>query len=219
MRQPENSAVTGKDGSETGPPGGAPMSPVRAFLLLMALLVTAGVVLWTTTRPERAEPIRMDHSQDAAGNGETKARTPSRQEGRPTKAEAKSIFERLDQARIRAYRHRSLTALHDIWTENSPVRPVVEREIRRMRHDTVLMRTNFDTKRLTVTALKSSKIRLTQVVRVDPKFVSESGEDVTVGKLIDKDTVKWVLLEQRGKWLIHNATVIERKKLDDKAFQ
>ena len=71
MGHPEKSVVTGKDGSGTGPAGGAPMSPVRAFLLLLALLVLAGVVLLMTTRPERAEPIQMERSQGAGDNGVT----------------------------------------------------------------------------------------------------------------------------------------------------
>lgn len=187
------------------------MSPVRAFLMLLAVLVSAGVVLWVTTRPERSEPIRIENSQ-AEENGATSKPEPARAD-RPTKAEARNIFKELDQARIRAYRRRTLEAIPTIWTQGSPVRAIVKREIHRLRRDTVLMRTDFQTKKLTITDLGPARIRLTQIVVIDPRFVSETGEEVTVGQSRDQDTVRWLLLKKNGRWLIHNATVVARKKL------
>lgn len=217
MGHPKNAAVTGDDGSARGPAGGAPMSPVRAFLLLLALLVSAGVVLWMTTRPERTEPIRMERSQGARDNGVTEDRPKSRPERRPTKAEAKDIFRALDKAALRAYRRRDVKLIPRIWTTNSPVRPTAEREIDRLLQDSVLVRTRFNTKRLSVRSAASSRIDIVQVVVIDPKFVTEAGEEITASDARDRDTVKWQLRKQDGQWLIHKALVIDRDKLDPAA--
>ncbi|MDQ3532148.1 MAG: hypothetical protein M3456_07200 [Actinomycetota bacterium] len=189
------------------------MSPVRAFLLLLALLVLAGVVLLMTTRPERAEPIQMERSQGAGENGVTPERPESRPEERLTKAEAKKIFERLDQARIRAYRRRNLKRISGFLTSNSPIEKTVKEEIRRLRKDSVLDRTVFETRRLSVRRITRKTIELVQVVAIDPMFITDSGEDLTLSSAADKDTIKWKLRKDDGDWLIHKGLVIDRKRI------
>ena len=214
MGHPENSAVTGKDGSGAGPTGGAPLSPVRAFLLLMALLVLAGVILLLTTRPERAEPIRMERSQAAGETGAPQENPESRPEGHLTKAKAKDIFRELNEAVLKAYRKRDASLIPEIWTTNSPVRSTARREIHQLLQDSVLVRTRFTTKQLSVESITSSRIQLVQVVVIDPRFVTESGKEVTSSDVRDRDTVKWKLRKEDGRWLIHRALVLDRDRLD-----
>lgn len=188
------------------------MSPVRAFLVLLAVLVTAGVILWVTTRPERSKPIRVESAQPRSDNAATKEPEPT-EATRPTKAEAKAIFEKLDQARIRAYRRRNLQHISRFLTSNSPIEKTVRSEISRLREDAVLDRTVFETKKLRVKSATARQIELLQVVVIEPKFISESGNDLTIGNTGDRDTIEWLLRKEDRGWLIHNGFVLDRKRI------
>ncbi|MBA3349343.1 MAG: hypothetical protein H0T12_02195, partial [Actinobacteria bacterium] len=171
----------------------------------MALLVTAGVVLWTTTRPERAEPIRMDHSQDAAGNGETKARTPSRQEGRPTKAEAKNIFHKLQGLVKRATQERDLSVLSNVLSLSGTSFEPASESIRKLLRDGVLDETKFRSIDVRVLEAGRRRIRIKEERRLFPCFVTEDGVDVTQGPPAVRQVTVWSIQRVEEDWLIESA--------------
>jgi hypothetical protein len=213
MGHPEKSVVTGKDGSGTGPAGGAPMSPVRAFLLLLALLVLAGVVLLMTTRPERAEPIQMERPQGAGDNGVTQEGPESRPEERLTKAEAKKIFEDLQGLVYKATRKRNLSILTKaIAPVGASFKPASE-SIRKLLRDDVLDKTKFRSIDVRVLEVRKGRIRVKEERRLHPCFVTEGGVDVTRGPPAVKQVTLWALHRFGQNWLIESAEVKKQQAL------
>ncbi len=207
MGHSDNSAVTGTDGSATGPDGGAPVSPVRAFLLLLALLVGAGLVLWMTTRPERAEPIRMAPSQGAGGNGVTDEQPEGRAKERPTKAEAKNLYRELQELVQNATRKRDLSILSvAVSPRGTSFKPASE-SIRKLLRDDVLDRTTFRSIDVTVLKVGKKQIRVKEERHLSPCFVTEGGVDVTQGPPAVRQVTVWSLHRFGREWLIEGAKV------------
>ena len=71
----------------------------------------------------------------------------------------------------------------------------------------------FETRRLSVRRITRKTIELVQVVAIDPMFITESGEDLTLSNAADKDTIEWKLRKDDGDWLIHKGLVIDRKRI------
>lgn len=204
MGHSDNSAVTGTDGSATGPDGGAPVSPVRAFLLLLALLVGAGLVLWMTTRPERAEPIRMAPSQGAGGNGVTDEQPEGRAKERPTKAEAKKIFRDLRSRAYETIEARDLGLLREVYTSDGPLLPRVRREVRSLIRDDVIAQSRARLLRLRVLVHNLNKIAIRSKSRFFPCFIDAAGRNVTIDRSIFEEVATWTLQRQHRDWRIHD---------------
>lgn len=204
MGHPENSAVTGKDGSGTGPTGGAPLSPVRAFLLLMALLVLAGVVLLLTTRPERAEPIRMERSQTTGETGVTQERPEGRTKQRPTKAEAKEKFRHLRSRAYEAIETRDLNLVRHVYTTDGPLLPRVRRQVRALIRDDVVAQSRARLLDLKVVVNTTEAIEIRSKTRFFPCFTDAAGRDVTVDRSIFEEVARWTLKKQHRVWRIHD---------------
>ena len=213
MGHPENSAVTGKDGSGAGPTGGAPLSPVRAFLLLMALLVLAGVILLLTTRPERAEPIRMERSQAAGETGAPQENPESRTKQHPTKAEAKKIFQDLQGLVYKATRKRSLSILTKALAPGGTSFKPASESIRKLLRDDVLDKTKFRSIDVRVLKVRKGQIRVKEERRLLPCFVTEGGVDVTRGPPAVKQVTLWALHRFGQNWLIESAEVKKQRAL------
>ena len=216
MGHPENSAVTGKDGSGAGPTGGAPLSPVRAFLLLMALLVLAGVILLLTTRPERAEPIRMERSQAAGETGAPQENPESRPEGHLTKAKAKEKFRDLRSEAYKAIETRDPNLVRHVYTTDGPLLPRVLRQVRALIRDDVVAQSRARLLHLKVLIHTPEGIEIRSKTRFFPCFTDATGRDVTVDRSIFEEVAKWTLQKQRRAWRIHDHVQNSYQPLDDK---
>ncbi len=192
------------------------MSPVRAFLLLLALLVFAGVVLWITTRPERAEPIQMKRSQGAGESGATQERPESRPKERLTKAEAKGKFRDLRSEAYEAIETRDLNLLRDVYTTDGPLLPRVRRQVRALIRDDVFARSRARLLQLQVIVHTPEAVEIRSKTRFFPCFTDATGRNVTVDRSIFEEVARWKLEKQRQAWRIHNHIQDSYKRIDGK---
>ncbi|CAN5289405.1 hypothetical protein BH20ACT22_BH20ACT22_00270 [soil metagenome] len=192
------------------------MSPVRAFLLLLALLVLAGVVLLMTTRPERAEPIQMERSQGAGDNGVTQEGPGSRPEERLTKAEAKKKFRDLRSEAYKAIETRDLNLVRHVYTTDGPLLPRVLRQVRALIRDDVVAKSRARLLHLKVLVHTPEGIEIRSKTRFFPCFTDATGRDVTVDRSIFEEIAKWTLQKQRRAWRIHDHVQNSYQPLDGK---
>ncbi|MDQ3753010.1 MAG: hypothetical protein M3333_09020, partial [Actinomycetota bacterium] len=153
------------------------MSPVRAFLLLLALLVLAGVVLWVTTRPDRAEPIRMERPEATGETRSTQTQAESRPNERPTKAEARKIFRELRSRAYKAIETQDLNTLHRIYTANGPHFSRVTRQVRSLIEDNVIAQSRAHLLRLRVLVRTRNSIEIRSKSRFFPCFTDATGHN------------------------------------------
>lgn len=188
-----------------------PVSPIKAFVLLLGVLAIAGLVLLVTRsdNPLATPSIDDSPSTEASNSDQTDQAKPERL----TNSQAKAVFRRLDKRLTLAYRRRSLGLVRDSLTSTSPMLPVIQDEIDRLEDQQVLDKTTFSTRRLTVAHSSDEEVLLTQVVIVNPRFVSEAGRDVTSSKARDRDLIHWVLRNENEEWVLHSARVIDRKRV------
>lgn len=208
------------DDRNQAPPARAPepLSPVRGFLLMLALLGIAGLALYFTTGGSAPPaPARLEGpgpQGNGAQPGGDKSDSGEKRDHALTDRQAIKRFQRLNRLRLLAYRNRDIDIVRGALTKNSPIRKRIAREIRGLKRDRVLVKSEFDTKSVSVTSNRKKRIELRQVVVIDPQFVMETGEDVTVVKnFADRDTVHWVLKKEKGSWLMHGSLVIDRRRV------
>jgi hypothetical protein len=102
--------------------------------------------------------------------------------------------------------------------EGSTAAARVEKEIATLRRERVLSRTRFETRDLAVTTNEPQEIILRQVVDVFPRFVSESGEDLTGEQGPQRQVTLWTLQLEAAEWQIAKAVVVQTHPLrDDRA--
>ncbi|MDQ3784607.1 MAG: hypothetical protein M3360_07005, partial [Actinomycetota bacterium] len=175
--------------------------------------VFAGVVLWMTTRPERAEPIQMERSQGAAENGATRESPESRPKVRPTKAEAKNILRGLQELVLEATRKRDLPTLSRALAPEGTSFEPASKSIRRLLRDNVLDKTRFRSTDVRVLKVGTERIRVEEERRLLPCFVTEQGVDVTQGPPAVRQVTIWSLHRFGQEWLIESAEVKKQQLL------
>ena len=169
------------------------VSPATAFLLLVLVLVAIGALIFFT-RPDAPPPPEQ-------------STTASEPNFALTDAEAIARFEELAEVRRRAYASQDVSLLSSLYTSDSVVAPLAEKEIRRLNREGVSDVSSYQTLRLTVTSNSSQEISLREVVLVRPRFVDKKGNDVTVGDKKIREVVRWTLRLEGSEWLIHDAVI------------
>jgi RNase P/RNase MRP subunit p29 len=176
------------------PSGG--LSPVKAFFALLALLVAIGGLFLLTRPTDESEPGPASRSDNFA----------------LTDTEAIERFKELDGLQIRALRQRDETLLGRVYTSDSPLMSSVTKSIRTLKRESVFDRSQDETRSLLVIENGQDEIRLRQEVVVMPKFVDESGRDVTINSRTELQTVEVTLRRDLDQWLIHDAVITETEK-------
>jgi hypothetical protein len=183
-------------GDNSNDPTGVP--PLRVFVVLMAVLVTIGVVVLTTKAdlPPAPRPTQ----------------TPS-PDFSLTDAEAIARFKELRALRDAMYRHRDLSFLSRIYAAESPSRSVAFEEIRQLTRDRVLDRSTYRTHKLSVTVNTPSRINVVEELTLFPRFVASDRENVTRDPRPLRQIVQWVLVVDRGEWLIGESTLKSSRRV------
>ena len=176
--------------------GGRPLPPVKAFVMLIGVLVVAGAGLWLLRPEAETGPAGLPESDNFA----------------LTNAEAIHRFKQLDELRLQAYEKRDASLIRSITTEDSALRQVGVSEIAQLIDDKVFSRTTFDTKSLTVSTNTGNRIVLRQVVAENPRFVTAKGEDITTSAPVRR-TVQWTLDREGAEWLLFDAEVLSDRDL------
>ena len=176
-------------------------SPIKAFLIIFALIIlTTAIFLMTANGEETTDATRSPS-------------TNSTPDFSLTDEEAIARFEELNDLRLKSYADRDVSLVGLYVTSDGPLNPLVRREIRRLLRANVLDRTTFVTKSLDVSSNDSDEIEITQRVVESPKFIDETGEDVTAERFRELRTVEWILKPEDGIWKVYEIRVTDAKIL------
>ncbi len=189
------------DQNPGGPPPGeveGGLSPVRAFLVLGAVL--AAIAVWflatrdATPASPSAQPSRSpDYSLTAA--------------------EAIARFHELHGLFRSASKNRDLSLLGAMLVTDSPLHAVARRQIRQLTADGVLDRSRFVEESVEVTDNSPARIEIEQVVIIRPRFVSAStGRVVSTGARL-RQKVSWVLTVEETVWKVYDSQVLSSTEL------
>lgn len=170
----------------------AGLSPIRAFLVVCALATAAGALLFATRDASPAEPSPAP------------VRSP---DYTLTEAEAIAEFERLNAQLMEAYEERNIALAEDVFTADSPMLPRVRKEIQTLLAEDVVSRSKFRVVELDVITNTSHQLELRRLQIVRPHFETEDGVDVTTSTEAERQESEWVLRVERGRWLLHDATI------------
>jgi hypothetical protein len=179
---------------------GAGLSPVRAFLVVGALLaaVVAAYVVTRDPAPARATaPAGPTRSPDYS----------------LTDAEAIAEFERLNAQLMQAYEERNIALAEEVFTSDSPMLPRVRKEIQDLLEADVLSKTQFREIKTVISKTSPSFISIQRTEVLVPRFKTEEGVDATGTSLSERRVVRWELHQQAGRWLLHDGTVVDRERL------
>lgn len=177
------------------------LSPGRAFLLLLGVLVLIGGA-FALSRPE---------APDAPAPQPAPA--PNAADLSLTNAEAIARFRELHGLFRQTSRTRDVSLLSQILTSDSRLRRVAEQDIKQLLQDGVVDKSRFLTRRVRVLNNTPDAIALKQIVIVRPRFVSvKSGRDVSEGKRLLQE-VKWELRPDDGEWRVFDALVVKSREL------
>ncbi|MBA2427003.1 MAG: hypothetical protein H0V60_07980 [Actinobacteria bacterium] len=219
MEQPQNNSGLNSRDQHREPSPAPPLSPVQGFLLCLALLVGAGLVIhFTAGSTAPPAPLNLDKSEpggaERAGIPEAKSKDkePNRK-STLSNQEAVATFRHFERRIAAAYRRRNPDLVRDTFTSDSPMEPRLLKEIRQLRKDNVLIKPRSATKSLSMADKSRRRIELLQVVVSAYRFFDESGENVTVGRAANRDVVKSVLRRENGRWLLHNSVVVRRREI------
>jgi hypothetical protein len=169
---------------------------VGAFVVILALL--AGV-LFITRAHEGTSPSPRTNQPSA-----TFALTDS---------QAVATFQKLNRLRIQAYRQRDPSLVAEVVTSDSPLRHRVYQDIARLRTDGVLDKTRFRTREIDTRSNRASEIVLREVEVQKPRFVTETGKDVSRMHVSLLVTTDWTLRREGFDWKIFNSFVVNAHRL------
>ena len=183
---------------------GGPLSPGRAFLILLALLIAAFGIFRLTGPADTPAPSTQTPPPTIPKN------EPSQPSQTLTRAEAISTFQDLHALLVKAYKNKDVGLLPKYLTPNSPLRTVGTSEIRELRENQIIVDPGLTTRRLTLLNKSEKEAVIRQVVYQHPKFTSKSGEDLTVGspKIVRID---WTMRRVNEKWKIFDSKAISAR--------
>ena len=170
------------------------VSPPIAFLLLAGVIGILGAIFYVTRPETPATPTNPNVAQQQPDFS-------------LTNEEAITRFEELSDIRRQAYATRDVTLLSSLYTENSVVGSGAAKELRSLNRDGVSDVSEYQTQQVTIVSNGDTEIELREVVLVEPKFVNESGADVTLDPKTIKEVVLWTLRLEDTQWLVHDAVI------------
>lgn len=175
------------------------LTPLNAFLVGLGLLIAIAAAVLLSRPDEAPTPTPNPNPEPAFAL---------------TDPEAIERFIELDSLRLRAYDKRDVSLVSEIFTSDSPIARKVSREIGLLRSENVLSKTQFEVKKVGVLGNTDDEIRILQRVVIFPRFVTESGRDVTRNARDELQTIHWTLHLEGTQWLLHNATITRVRALD-----
>lgn len=176
-----------------------PLSPLKAFLLVLALMLTAGTILTFQDSESQSIPSQSPKTSLPI---ETTPKPP------PTEKQAKAILKRLRLQEQKEYREANRRLVHAIYTPSSPMLKTVLRELKLLRDKKVSDRTRFVTKHVTVEEATSSQMVMREVVIVRSRFIDRRGVNITHNPIAERQVIRWTLRFTANAWRIHQALVV-----------
>lgn len=174
------------------------LSPLHAFLVVIAVLaaIVAAVLL---TRPDEAPVPSPDPDPEPAFA--------------LTDAEAIERFQELSEIRLRSLRERDPSLLSTAFTPNSPAAKRVATSIRKLVRGGAYYKTRHDRQSIDVVGNLDEEIVIVEEIVVHPRFVDETGADISVEPVVERQTTEWTLRLVGGQWLIHDGVIVAAQPL------
>ena len=175
------------------------MSPIKVFAVLIGLV--AAIVIVAEVARDDAPPVAPQ-------------RTASPADFSLTNSEAIARFKELRTIVVRAIRQRDPSLVSVSFSPASPAAERISREIERLRRDRVIDRTQITTLNISVISNTPERIRLREVTRLEPCFVTERGRDVTRAPSSVKQVGVWTLTRDGSLWQLENGVLKLDRVLD-----
>jgi hypothetical protein len=169
------------------------ISPVKAFFILLLVLVTVLGGAYLVTRSDEPSPVST-----------TATRGPGFQ---LTDEQALERFRELDALRVRAFTHRDLTLVHQYLSADSPILVVNLDEIRQLITDKIMFDPGIVSSSVEVVANSPEQVIVRQEIEQRPRFTNESGRDVSRSRESVSQIVLWILQFDGQTWKIYDADV------------
>jgi hypothetical protein len=175
-------------------------SPVAVFVGLMVVLIAVGaaVLLTRESTPPPPKPAPVQEPNFAL-----------------TDAEAIARFNELRDLRDQLYGERDLSLVSEIYAADSPLRATVASEINQLLSDHVLDRSTYRSLDVSVVSNTPQQIVMAETVLLSPKFVTESGRDVTTDHSQLRQRAVWTLVQLDGQWLVRSSKITKSKAIRD----
>ena len=134
-----------------------------------------------------------------------------------TDEQAISRFNQLRSTAFEATKNRDTSSVPSLFTTESPAKERLLEQIHQLRESHVVERSSYETISQEVIANSPSEIQVRELVKFFPCFVSERGEDVTVGpRGIEQDFV-WTMRIEDSEWLVHDSRLREDRRIRDES--
>lgn len=175
------------------------LAPVRAFFVVCAIATIVGGGLFATRDASPSEPPRTP-----AGSPDYTL----------TDEEAIAEFERLNAQLMQAYEERNIALAEDVFTSDSPMLPRVRKELRTLVDRSVVSLSRFEEISTEIRDSGPEEVILHRVEILHPRFQTEEGRNAS-SSTSERLRVRWVLRVENGRWLLHDAVVLQRQILKE----
>jgi hypothetical protein len=126
-------------------------------------------------------------------------------------------FNHLRSTAFEATKSRDTSSVPSLFTTESPAKARLLEQIRQLRESEVLEKSSYETISQEVVANSRSEIQIRELVKFYPCFVSETGQDVTVGpRGIEQDFI-WTMRTEDSEWLVHDSLLQEDRRIRDES--
>jgi len=174
------------------------MQPLRAFLLLLSLILvlTSVVVFFLKEDPE--PPVDGPRSTNFA----------------LTDTEALQRFKELRELARRAVQKRDASLVSIAFTSNSPTGNLARDEISSLLRREIVDRSRFQIVSASILSNRPDEIEIAERVRLRPCFETESGKDVTDSVSLIEQEGRWILRLEDTQWKIHQILLDADRVID-----
>lgn len=175
------------------------MSPFRAFVVIVSLLVAATTVFFIT-RDDIDDNVELSKRSDNFAL---------------TQEEAIGRFKELRRLAFQAVELRDASLLSRALVPGTAIERRTSREIAELIRDRVVDLTRYEVVKTDVVRNEADEIRVLETARLYPCFQTESGRDVTDSPRTVGGTTLWILKQHDSSWLISEA-LIKRDRVVDR---
>ena len=186
------------------------MSPLRAFVVLVAFAVVAGGLIVATSTADRPSPIQ-DSRRNAEGVSPPQTASVSTRdesESELGEVEALALFRRLRRELEVAYRRRSVEALLEVVGRGSPQHFRSRNDLRLLERNNLLDRTRSRTLDVSIVAIEPGQVVVGERTVVKPRYIDDATYvevDLQLGRT--RSTSEWILEQRDDRWVFTSSRV------------
>jgi len=190
--------------------GGPALSPLRAFVVLLAFAVVVGAVIVaaTTDRPSPTQDSRKEAGV-VSPSQTSPVPIPDESGSELSEAEARALFGRLRRKLEVAYRRRSVEVLLEVVGRGSPQHSQSRSDLRLLERNNLLDRTRSRTLDVSIVAIEPGRVVVSERTDVRPLYIDDAtyvGVDMRLGRTRSRS--EWTLERWDDRWVITSSRAI-----------